>query len=72
MLIGVAKGSHFKEFLSKVDEDYMEILRWICLNRGTLDEQVRMIMDSPYFNGFPSFKRETLMNQMKCSVRCIK
>lgn len=54
MLISVAKGSHFKEFLSKIDEDCTELLHRICSNQTKLDEQVKMIMDSPYFHRFPS------------------
>ena len=53
MLIGVAKGSYFKEFLSKIDEDNTELLRQIWSNRCKLDEQVKMILDSPSFNGHP-------------------
>ncbi len=30
MLIGVAKGSYFNEFLSKIEEDYTGLLRQIC------------------------------------------
>lgn len=51
MLIGVTKGSNFKEFLSKIDADITELLCQICSNRSKLDEQVKMILDSPYFTG---------------------
>ncbi|MFH1626123.1 MAG: hypothetical protein ABID54_13350 [Pseudomonadota bacterium] len=54
MLIAVVKGSNFKAFLSRINEDYGELLRSICLNRGKLDEQVKMILESPYFHKFPS------------------
>jgi len=51
MLIGVTKGSYFKEFLSRIDGDNTELLRQICSNRSKLDEQVKMILDSSSFNG---------------------
>lgn len=51
MLIGVTNGSNFKEFLSRIDTDKTGLLRQICSNRSKLDEQVKMILDSPYFTG---------------------
>jgi len=56
MLIGVTKGSYFKEFLSKIDADNIELVGQICSNRSKLDEQVKMIMESPSFNGHPSMR----------------
>lgn len=53
MLIGVTKGSYFKEFLPKISEDNAGLLRQICSNRSKLDEQVKMILDSPSFDGHP-------------------
>jgi hypothetical protein len=56
MLIEVVKGHYFKEFLSKIDADKTELLRQICSNRSKLDEQVKMIMESPWFDGYPSMR----------------
>jgi hypothetical protein len=56
MLIGVAKGSYFKEFLSKIDEDSIELLRQVCSKLSKLDDQVKMIMDSPSFKGLPTMR----------------
>ena len=56
MLIGVTKGSYFKEFLSKVDEDSTELLRQICSKLSKLDDQVKMIMASPSFEGHPTMR----------------
>ncbi len=54
MLIGVANREHFHKFLSQVDEDYMRWLQGICSNRSKLDEQAKMILESPDFDGTPS------------------
>lgn len=56
MLIGVVKGDYFEEFLSRVDEDYAKLRQDVCSNRNKLDEQVKMIMDSPSFSGCPQWR----------------
>ncbi len=58
MLIGVTKGSYFKEFLPKISEDNAGLLRQICSNRSKLDEQVKMILDSPSFDEHPLMREK--------------
>lgn len=48
MLIPVVKESYFSQFLSRIDEDSTQVLQWIRSNRSKLDEQAKMILDSPY------------------------
>jgi hypothetical protein len=54
MLIGVVKDNYFKEFLARIAEDSTQLSQWVCSQRDKLNEQVRMIVDSPYFHKFPS------------------
>lgn len=56
MLIGVTKGSNYKEFLSRINVDNASLLRQIHSNRSKLDKQTKMIMESPSFNGHPSMR----------------
>ena len=54
MLIGVVTENHLTSFLSRIDEDYVNLANRVWENRDKLDEQLKAILDSPYFNGHPS------------------
>jgi hypothetical protein len=56
MLIGVLKDNYLKEFLTSVEKDCAWLAKQICSKRTTLDEQVKLILESSYFNGRPSLK----------------
>ncbi len=48
MLISVVRESRFEEFLSKVEEDCKKLLNRIYEKRDELDEQIKIITESPY------------------------
>jgi len=56
MLIGVVRNNYFKEFLSGIEKDSSWLANHICKKRTELDEQVKAIMESPYFDGTPSLR----------------
>lgn len=53
VVINVVRERRFEEFLSKIEENHRELLNRIVDKRDELDDQVKMIKESPYFSGGP-------------------
>jgi hypothetical protein len=51
MLISIVEKDHFRDFLSKINKDRSYLVDEIYDKKRSLDEQLKIIKGSPYFNG---------------------
>ena len=51
MLISIVDKDHFRDFLSKINEDCSDLVDEIYDKKRSLDEQLKMIKESPRFDG---------------------